>query len=101
MGKNIKIIYFVNFAIILIALFMPIMNLLLDSSYSNKIHTGYYAVFAILSITFCIPFFGLNLYGVLKYKEKRAYVIITILLAIWIIWGIFQILNGYFHDISL
>ncbi len=40
MRKNIKIIYFVNFAIILIALFMPIMNLLLDSSYSKKFILG-------------------------------------------------------------
>ena len=99
MTKKFKIVYFTNLVIIIIALFTPIINLLSDAYYLDKMQIGYYAVFTMLSITFCASFFGLNIYGILKYKQyKYRYAMITILLSMWMIWGLFQVLNGFFHD---
>lgn len=102
MKKIFKYIYFTNLVIIIIALLIPIVKLLFDNSYLDKIHIGYYAVLTLLSITICITFIGLNLYGLIKYKQHRwKYTVITILLLIWIIWGAYQIINGFFHGIVL
>jgi hypothetical protein len=102
MGKKFKVIYFTNLAIIIIALFTPIMNLLSDDSYSDTMLIGYYAVFTMLSITFCASFFALNIYRIHKDKQhKLRYTVITILMSIWIIWGTFQLFNGIIYDIVL
>lgn len=102
MKKIFRQVYLINLIIIIIGILTPIVKFLFDRSYLDKIIIGYYAVFTLLSITFCLTFLVMNLYGLLKDKQhRRRYLITTILLFIWIIWGTYQIFNGYYQNIVL
>ena len=102
MNKIFKIIYFANVIIIVAALLTPIIELLIDNGSSDGLLLSYYAVSTILSITFCIVFFALNIFGALKYRAHRVrYYTIAFLSSVWIIWGTYQIVYGYLHDVSL
>jgi hypothetical protein len=102
MSKTFRILYIVNLLIIVGGLLTPIFKMLTDVSSAHELLLGYYAVVTVLSVTFCISFFGLNLYGALKYRLHRTrYYIIAIFLCVWIIWGACQIAYGYAHGVAL
>lgn len=102
MSKIFRILYTINVVIIVLILLSPIVKLITDHSSVAVLSIGYYAVLLLLSVTFCVSFLGLNIYGALKYKMKRArYYTISIFISIWILWGIYQIVNGYLNDIAL
>ena len=78
MKKGFKILYFVNLGIILLALLSPIVEWTSHTAEYNWQMT-YYAVVIGLSVTFCISFLGLNIYGITKYEQHRTkYLWITI-----------------------
>ncbi len=102
MSKRFRILYLANPVVILLGLLYPIIKLVTDPSSLNGLHITYYAVFIMLSVTFCISFFGLNVYGALKHRAHRLrYYAVAIFLFAWIAWGTYQIVYAYMHDISL
>jgi len=101
-SKAFNILYYTNAFIIVLALISPIINLLVDKGYSERIILGYYAVLILLAVTFCISFFVLNFYGALKYKRNRMrYIVVLSFIFLWIIWGSYQIIYGYLYDVTL
>ena len=102
MSKRFWVFYTLNVATIFIGLLAPVVKLLANRSSSYQLQLGYYAVLIALSVTLCIPFLCLNIYGAVKCKRYRArYYSIAALLVAWIIWGIYQIVYAYLHDISI
>lgn len=102
MNRRFSILYFGNLTIIIIALLAPVTNLLIHPSVSRVLTMQYYAVLIVLSVTFCISFLCLNIYGALKQQSQRSkYIAVIILLSLWIIWGAYQIIYGYQHEMSL
>jgi heme/copper-type cytochrome/quinol oxidase subunit 4 len=93
-----KILYVVNFAIIVSALLAPIVE--------STVKTGdydwqltYYGIVVLLSITFCISFLCLNVYGFVKDKQYRIrYFWIAIFISVWVIFGTYQLLYAYMHE---
>jgi uncharacterized membrane protein (DUF485 family) len=102
MSKKFRILYLANLAAILLGLLSPIIRLIADPLSLNVVLLRFYSVLILLSVTFCISFLGLNVYGALKYRPHRArYYAVGIFLLAWIIWGTYQIVYAYVHDISL
>ncbi len=102
MSKSFKFVYYLNAVILIIGLLYPIIQLLFGSTSLGEVLYKYYLVFILLSITFCVSFFVLNIYGAIKYRRyKMKYYTIAILFGAWIIWGMYQIAYGYLHDIVL
>jgi hypothetical protein len=95
-----KILYVVNLTIIILALVTPIIEATTTTGEYNW-QMKYYAVVVLLSITFCISFLGLNVYGFVRHGQYRIkYLWTTILISAWVLFGVYQLGYGYMHDIS-
>ena len=91
-GKIFKILYFLNLLIIVFGLLFPLVeNVFLLKEITFK-DTGLslYGVLIILSISFCLSFLILNIWGVMLRKNKLVYGVVTAILIIWIVWGLNQ-----------
>lgn len=102
MNKSFRILYYLNVVFIVFTLLTPIIQLFTGSSSSDELLDKYDGFLILLSITFCVSFFALNVYGALKSKTYRVwYIMIAILFFMWIIWGTYQIVYGYVHNIPM
>jgi hypothetical protein len=89
MNKKIfKILYIINSLLIVIPLLIPLFIKLFNSSY-NDTSLLYYAIFTLLGVSFCISFFGINIWALLLYKKQwYIYSIVIIIMAVWITLGV-------------
>ena len=100
MSKVFKILYITNLLIIILSLLSPILEW--NTKADTNLELSYFATFIVLSITLCISFIGLNLYGLFKYKiHRKKFLIVTILMGIWIAVGVYQLVYSYVNNIIL
>jgi hypothetical protein len=102
MIRGFKILYFVNLAIILFALSTPIIEHAFATWEYPWLIMKYYIVGIVLSVTFCVSFLCLNVYGVVKFQQHRVrYLLVVILMSVWIISGVYQWVYLFVHDVPL
>jgi len=92
-NKLFKSLYIINLIIILIALLYPlgVKLLVYPKTTFSVLLLQYYGVVILLSLSFCITFLLINIWGFIIHKTNRLpYVITTTVLLIWIIWGIIR-----------
>jgi hypothetical protein len=102
MSAGFKLLYFLNLLVLVVALLLPIGELIgKDGSY-DKMMFGYYVLLMAGSVTVCITFLLLNIYGLVKYKRYRArFLVATILDCGWIVVGSYQLVYAYMHDVVI
>jgi hypothetical protein len=100
MKKPFRIVYFANLVVILLALLSPLIE------WTTRFHDynwamKYYAICVLLSVTFCVPFFGLNVYGSIADKQHRTiYLCAAVFVSGWIVSGVYQLVYAYSHEIG-
>ncbi|MFO7526853.1 MAG: hypothetical protein R6W68_15475 [Ignavibacteriaceae bacterium] len=100
MNKIFKILYFFNLFLLLVGLFSPIVKYFTYDNSQYDILYEYWLISMLTSITVCIPFFLLSIYGMIKYKQYiTSFLIATILVSIWMVTGIYQLIYAYNKEI--
>jgi hypothetical protein len=102
MSRTFRILYGTNAAIITLGLFMPILKVIEGDHSLNELAFSYWALSMALSVTFCPIFLALNLFAAFRDKEHRQrYFIIAVLLLAWNVFGAYQLVYVYVHDIPI
>jgi predicted nucleic acid-binding Zn ribbon protein len=100
MTKTFRLLYFANAAIIVLGLLSPLFAKYIRGEDNDASLMQWYAVAIVLSVTVCIPFLGLNVYGAVRYRRDRMkFSAVAILLSAWVFWGVYQFVYAYIHDI--
>jgi hypothetical protein len=96
--KTFRILYFINLIIIILFLLFPIIEnvFMFKKIMFRDIGLPLYGILLILSLSFCITFLLLNIWGIIINRRKVIYGIIIFILLIWIIWGIIHYFKGVF-----
>jgi len=101
MNRIFKILYFTNLTIIILSLLSPVVNWATKTGEYNW-SLAYYSILILGSFTFCVSFIFLNIYGMIKYKVHRLrFLLISIIIGLWIVAGIYQFIYQYTHDITI
>jgi hypothetical protein len=92
--KLYKYLFYINLGIIIIAFLYAIIGSFLSDDITT-LCLILYLTFLLLSWTFCIIFFFINIYGFFTKKfNRKVHLLLIILLAIWIGFGIDFYFNG-------
>lgn len=97
-NKLFKILYILNLLIIILILLFPIIeNIFTYKKITTKdIGLPLLGSILILSVSFCVTFLLLNIWGIKVKKNKPMFGIIILILLVWIIWGGYYLIKGVF-----
>ena len=87
--------YIVNIGLILIGFLSSIVSVFINPITTSVLLRYFYDDMRVVSTTWCIFFLGLNLFGAMRYKQYRVrFLLLSGILALWIAWGIYQLVNA-------
>lgn len=93
MSKWFRTVYFVNLALIVAILILPIFYIALGSL-PDSLGFAYFLDYMGLAVTLCIPFAVLNVYAAIKFQRHRIlYAVLSTILLAWIVSGTYNLVH--------
>ena len=102
MKTSFKILYFLNLSILIFGLIWPFVKYIFNAIVYNEMLFEYWIILMLGSVTVCISFLILNIYGMIKYKHySTRFLFAIILISVWMVTGIYQLLYVYINDVPV
>lgn len=102
MKPSFKIFYLLNLSILIFVIIWPIGKYIAKANLYNEMLFEYWIILMVSSVTICLTFLALNIYGIIKYKNYRIRFLIAIILVfVWIVTGIYQLLYVFINEVPI